>query len=124
MRAAVVGHVEWVDFLRVDHAPAPGEIVHTLDAFEEPAGGGAVAADPAAVRAARRGRVLVATSRMLDVLRPAHVELDALVGSAVDPSEAYADGDLDPAPRLVVRTAGAAGGECRADRGRWTPFEA
>ncbi|HEY3463413.1 MAG TPA: PfkB family carbohydrate kinase [Gaiellaceae bacterium] len=44
MNVAVVGHVEWVEFARVDHAPAPGEIVHALETWEEPAGGGAVAA--------------------------------------------------------------------------------
>jgi ribokinase len=36
--------VEWVEFARVDHTPAPGEIVHALETWEEPAGGGAVAA--------------------------------------------------------------------------------
>jgi ribokinase len=44
MKLAVVGHVEWVEFARVEHAPAPGEIVHALETWEEPAGGGAVAA--------------------------------------------------------------------------------
>jgi ribokinase len=44
MRVAVVGHVEWVEFARVDHVPAPGEIVHALEVWEETAGGGAVAA--------------------------------------------------------------------------------
>jgi ribokinase len=44
MNVAVVGHVEWVEFARVEHAPAPGEIVHALETWEEPAGGGAVAA--------------------------------------------------------------------------------
>jgi ribokinase len=44
VRAAVVGHVEWVEFVRGDHVPAAGEIVHASDGFEEPAGGGAVAA--------------------------------------------------------------------------------
>ncbi|HZT93389.1 MAG TPA: PfkB family carbohydrate kinase [Gaiellaceae bacterium] len=44
MQLAVVGHVEWVEFARVDHMPAPGEIVHALETWEEPAGGGAVAA--------------------------------------------------------------------------------
>ena len=44
MQLAVVGHVEWVTFARVDHAPAPGEIVQALETWEEPAGGGAVAA--------------------------------------------------------------------------------
>jgi ribokinase len=33
-----------VEFARVEHAPAPGEIVHALEMWEEPAGGGAVAA--------------------------------------------------------------------------------
>jgi ribokinase len=44
MRVAVVGHVEWVQFARVEHVPEPGEIVTALDVWEEPAGGGAVAA--------------------------------------------------------------------------------
>jgi ribokinase len=44
VRVAAVGHVEWVEFVRGDHVPAPGEIVHAHDSFEEPAGGGAVAA--------------------------------------------------------------------------------
>jgi ribokinase len=43
-RVAVVGHVEWVRFARVPHVPRAGEIVHARDPFEEPAGGGAVAA--------------------------------------------------------------------------------
>lgn len=43
-RFAVVGHVEWCDFLVVDRLPRPGEIVHVADHFAEPAGGGAVAA--------------------------------------------------------------------------------
>jgi ribokinase len=44
VRAAVVGHVEWIEFGRVDHVPVPGEIVHVSDSWQEPAGGGAVAA--------------------------------------------------------------------------------
>jgi ribokinase len=39
-----VGHVEWVEFARVEAVPRPGEIVHAFDRWEEPAGGGAVAA--------------------------------------------------------------------------------
>jgi ribokinase len=66
--------------------------------------------DAGAVRAARRARVLVATSRVLDLLAEAGVQLDALVGSGRDPSERYRPGDLDPAPRHVVTTAGARGG--------------
>lgn len=44
MRVAVVGHVEWIEFARVEHVPAPGEIVHALENWEAPGGGGAVAA--------------------------------------------------------------------------------
>lgn len=44
VRVAVVGHVEWVRFAQVEHVPAAGEVVHASDPFEEPAGGGAVAA--------------------------------------------------------------------------------
>jgi len=44
MRVAVVGHVEWVEFARVERLPEAGAIVHALDTWEEPAGGGAVAA--------------------------------------------------------------------------------
>ena len=44
MRLAVVGHVEWVEFAVVERVPEPGEIVHVQEAWEEPAGGGAVAA--------------------------------------------------------------------------------
>jgi ribokinase len=44
MRVAVVGHVEWIEFARVERVPAPGEIVHALETWEAPGGGGAVAA--------------------------------------------------------------------------------
>jgi ribokinase len=44
MRFAVVGHVEWVDFLRVPHVPVAGEIVAAEEHWDEAAGGGAVAA--------------------------------------------------------------------------------
>ena len=44
MRAAVVGHVEWIQFALVDHVPTAGEIVHSEGSWEEPGGGGAVAA--------------------------------------------------------------------------------
>jgi ribokinase len=203
VRVAVVGHVEWVEFLRVAHVPAPGDIVHASEVFEQAAGGGAVSAvqlrklagsclfltalgddeigrraeqdllgrrlqlDPAwrtgephrravtfidadgertitvlgdrlvpraasdpllwgelascdavfltggdveAVHAAREARVLVATSRVLDLIRESGVELDALVGSARDPSERYRPGDLAAPPRYAVMTQGLLGG--------------
>jgi ribokinase len=202
MNVAVVGHVEWIEFLRVEAVPKPGEIVGTNEWWGEPAGGGGVAAvelarlagtsslycllggdelgarsrtrleeagvrihspqnegvqrrgycyldevgertitvlgekprpqggdgalpweqldgvdgvyftagDAAAVRQARRARVLVATARELPTLHAAGIELDALVASGEDDAERYQAGDLDPPPRLVVSTAGALGG--------------
>ena len=201
MRVAVVGHVEWVEFLRVPHLPSAGEIVHATDAWAEPAGGGSVAAvqlyklagaadfftalgddelggrahdqlaelglrlhvawrdepqrrgvtfvdergertitvigdrlaprgadslpwdelaamdgvyftggDVEALRFARAARVLTATPRTLGTLHVAHVELDALVGSARDAGEVYVPGEIDPLPRLYVATEGADGG--------------
>lgn len=44
MRATVVGHVEWVEFLRVPEVPAAGAIVHASQTWQEPGGSGAVAA--------------------------------------------------------------------------------
>jgi ribokinase len=205
VRVAVVGHIEWVQFARVEHVPEPGEIVSALEVWEEPAGGGAVAAvqlanlngsvdfftslgdddiarrsrerltslgvtvhadaagqpqrraftfvdgdgertitvlgpklrpsgedgalpweqlarcdavyftggDVAAVRAARRARVFVATSRELATLHRAGEELDALVGSGEDVGESFDTAELDPPPRLVVSTAGPLGGWVR-----------
>lgn len=201
MRVAVVGHIEWIDFVRVPRMPSPGDIIHATEAWDEPGGGGAVAAvqlaklagtadfftavgddnlgrraqvelalmnlkvhagirndaqrraityidnsgdrsitvlgvrsspsvaddlpwdlldgadavfltagDVPAVRRARKAKVLVATSRILPLLNEAGVELDAVVGSSLDPSERYNDGDLIPAPKLVVRSASETGG--------------
>jgi ribokinase len=205
MRVAVVGHVEWVVFARVERVPQPGEIVSATEVWEEPAGGGAVAAvqlanlsgsvdfftslgdddlgrraaerltelgvtvhamdagrpqrraltyvdangertitvlgpklrpsgddpslpweqlglcdavyftggDVSAVRAARRAKVFVATSRELETLYRAGEQLDALIGSAEDPGERPDAIELDPAPRLVVTTSGSLGGWLR-----------
>jgi ribokinase len=215
MHAAVVGHVEWVEFLRVDHLPSAGEIVHATEWWTGPGGGGAVAAvqlmklagdavfftafgddelghrayeelmrmglrveatfrpepmrrgmshidaegertitvvgprlapyaedplpweelreidavyftagDRLALQAARRARVLVATSRILPFLKTAGVELDVLIGSATDPSEAFRDAELEPQPRLEVRTRGGEGGTFRtrgSQSAQWAP---
>lgn len=69
-----------------------------------------VSGDAELLRAARRAGVLGATARELPTLRDAAVELDVLIGSGKDDSERYHAGDLEPAPRLVVTTAGALGG--------------
>jgi ribokinase len=214
VRVAVVGHVEWVEFARVDRVPQPGGIAHAESLLQVPAGGGAVGAvqlrklagdatmytslgdddlgrrsamelgamgvrmqhvlrpepqrraltlidrngertittigarhvprgedplawdeldrtdgvyfvggDAAALRHARRGRVLSATSRVLEVLVQARVELDVVIGSARDPAERYPSGVLHPPPKLVVRTDGGRGGTYEAadgTRGSWT----
>lgn len=43
-RLAVVGHIEWVDFIPVAHHPQPGEVLHALGSFSRAAGGGGVVA--------------------------------------------------------------------------------
>jgi ribokinase len=214
MRFAVVGHVEWVEFAKVERVPQPGEIVQASDWWAEAAGGGGVASvrlarlgesstlftalgrdplgdaaltqltdlgvrveasrhrepqrrgftfvdaagertitiigekhvpcgpdplpwdelaetdgvyfvsgDAAAARDARRARVLVATARVLPVLAEAGVELDALVLSASDRSERFEPGDLDPPPRVVVRTMGDEGGTWAAGEGASGSYE-
>jgi ribokinase len=76
VRVAVVGHVEWVEFARVESVPRPGEIAHAFETWEEPAGGGAVAA----VQLARlAGSCLLFTALGADELgRRARAELTAL----------------------------------------------
>ena len=86
MKVAVVGHVEWVDFVRVERLPQPGDIVHAQETWAEPAGGGAVAA---VVLAALAGECLLITALGDDALgRRAAVELQALnvrVAAAIRP---------------------------------------
>ncbi len=82
------------------------------------------AGDGGAVRAARGARRLVATPRAISGLSGAGVEIDVLVCSSADSGEHYRDGDLDPPPRIVARTAGAAGGALSWADGRtrhWDP---
>lgn len=75
MQVAVVGHVEWVEFVRVERVPQPGEIMHALETWEEAAGGGAVAA----VQLAKlNGSALLFTSLGDDELgQRSRVELEA-----------------------------------------------
>jgi ribokinase len=89
---------------RGDDGELPWETLDEFDAVYFTSG------DAAALRQARRARVLVATARELATLKTAAVELDALVGSAEDEDERYVAGDLEPAPQLVVSTSGVLGG--------------
>lgn len=214
MRVAVVGHVEWVWFGSVDRIPGPGDIAHATDDWEEPAGGGAVAAvqlaklagacdlftalgddeiglrareeltalgldvhaesrddrtrraltlvDPAGERTittlghrleasgtdplpwerleeadavyvtagdaeafafARRARVMVVTSRVLEALLETDVVPDALVGSAGDPAE-HVDVEMLPwRPPVLVLTEGRSGGRYETSSGGTGRFE-
>ena len=80
-RVAIVGHVEWAT-----HAhgifPAPGQITSLRDPFDEPAGGGAVAAAQAAALGAETlfftavGNDDVST-RALEILRDHGIEVRA-----------------------------------------------
>ena len=98
----------------------PWDLLDETDAVYVTAG------DIEAVSQARRARVLVATPRGLDTLAEAHVQLDVLVSSGRDPGERYSPGDIDPAPKVVVRTLGADGGEwetASGEQGRWSAGE-
>jgi ribokinase len=74
------------------------------------------AGDAGALRAARAARVLVATSRAMEVLGEAGVALDAVVGSGLDPAERYEP--IEPPPAIVVRTEGRRGGSWETADGR------
>jgi ribokinase len=81
------------------------------------------AGDPAAVRRARAAGRLVSTVRAIEALAASGVELDVLVASANDAGERYAAGAIEPPPRLIARTDGAAGGSLEDVEGtssRWT----
>jgi ribokinase len=80
------------------------------------------AGDVGALRAARAARVLVATSRVMDVLRAAGIALDAVVGSELDPAERYEP--IEPPPAVVVRTRGRDGGSWETSDGRRGRYEA
>jgi ribokinase len=90
--------------------PLPWDALSSFDAVYITGG------DVAAVRAGRAARVVVSTARILARLAESAIALDALVGSDDDPAERY-DGELTPAPRLVVRTDGARGGRYFAPGG-------
>jgi ribokinase len=88
--------------------PLPWELLQDCD------GVFVSATDAAGLRRARSARVLTATPRLrLPVLQSAAVQLDALIGSALDPGEQLPEDALDPAPALVIATEGADGGWMR-----------
>ena len=79
--------------------------------------------DVAALRAARRARILVATPRADRALFESGIQLDVLVSSGSDADERVDRATLDPPPRNVVTTLGGKGGrwEGEAGSGLWEP---
>jgi ribokinase len=99
VKVAVVGHVEWVEFLRVPRVPEPGSIVTASEVWGEPAGGGGVAS----VRLARlAGAALFVTAvgndevgrRAVRELRALGVRVEAAVrDEAMRRAFTYVDDD-------------------------------
>ena len=203
LKLAVVGHVEWMTFLKVDKLPQAGLITHAIKHKEEPAGGGAVsavqmtnltkqsvhfftalgkdsigeksyarlkelglklnvvwrdeptrkgisfvdnkgersitiigkrlepkysddlpwetikdfdgvfitAADYLTIRNCRQAKKLIATPRVnLRTLDKANIQLDALIGSGIDPDEKIPLNKFRPNTKLIILTKGAEGG--------------
>ena len=79
-----------------------------------------VSGDIQSLQRARQARVLVGAARELGTLLVAGVQLDALVGSALDAGERYEPDSLDPPPGLVVATSSHLGGWAQPGG----PFEA
>jgi ribokinase len=75
VNVAVVGHVEWVEFVPVERVPKPGEIAQAGATWEEAGGGGAVAALQLARLAGTA--TLYAALGDDDLGRRAHAELQA-----------------------------------------------
>jgi ribokinase len=97
--------------------PLPWEELDSYDAIYLTAG------DAEAVRKARAAKVLVATIRAHEALTEAGVELDAVVASAHDATEAHDPAAIEPPPRAIVRTQGENGGTYTTSggaTGRWT----
>jgi ribokinase len=91
--------------------PLPWELLARCDAVYF------TADDPAALRLARRARVLVATARRRPALAAAGVRADAVVGSAADAREASTLADYPTRPDALVLTEGARGGRIETAAG-------
>ena len=125
MKVAVVGHVEWIEFVRVERVPAQGEIVHAQEVWSEAAGGGAVAA----VQLARlAGRSVLFTAVGDDELgarvRPALAEYGVEVHAAVRPEpQRRGFTFLDATGERTITVIGERLGPRRSDDLPWNEFE-
>ena len=203
LRFGVIGHIEWINFLKVDLLPKPGIISHANKSLELPAGGGALiaktlyeltnneihfftslgkdyygeksfdffkkiginlhvawrseptrkgfslidkngersitiigkrlapsfnddldwnilcdmdgifitAGDNNLFKKAREANILCTTPRVgIDLINQSKVNLDALIGSNLDPDESFLLSDLNEKHRYVIKTEGEKGG--------------
>ncbi len=70
------------------------------------------ATDSEAIRKCRNAKVLCATPRLgISQLNKSNVELDALIGSKLDPDEQFDWQSLSTKPKIIVETEGSKGGE-------------
>ena len=97
--------------------PLPWDELEGVDAVYFTAG------DSGALREARRARVLVATSRVSELLAETDLHLDAVVGSGNDPAEAFDPARFTHPPKLVVRTDSVRGGRYDTSDGRSGSYE-
>ena len=97
--------------------PLPWEELSRAEAVYVTAGG------PGAVQAARAATRLVATVRARGAFAGSGIRADVLVASAADQGERYRQGDFEPPPTAVIRTAGSEGGttETGGETTRWDP---
>jgi ribokinase len=125
VRVAVVGHVEWIEFARVDRVPRAGEIVHASETWEEVGGGGAVAA----VQLARlAGECVFFTALGDDELgHRAHDELAAMgvrVEAAFrDEAQRRAFVHVDAGGERTITVIGARLGPCATDPLPWEELD-
>ncbi len=205
LKFAVIGHIEWINFLKVDLLPEPGIITHAKTSLELPAGGGALiaktlyelsnneihfftslgkdyygeksfdffkkiginlhvawrseptrkgfslidkkgersitiigkrlapsfnddldweilrdmdgifitAGDNNLFKKAREANILCTTPRVgIDLINQSKVNLDAIIGSNLDPDESFLLSDLNEKHRYVIKTEGEKGGIC------------
>ncbi len=205
LKFAVIGHIEWINFLKVDLLPEPGIITHAKTSLELPAGGGALiaktlyelsnneihfftslgrdyygeksfdffkkiginlhvawrsettrkgfslidkkgersitiigkrlapsfnddldweilrdmdgifitAGDNNLFKKAREANILCTTPRVgIDLINQSKVNLDAIIGSNLDPDESFLLSDLNEKHRYIIKTEGEKGGIC------------
>jgi ribokinase len=95
----------------------PWEEFEEIDAVYVTAG------DVDAIRAARRARVVVGSSRALQRLGESQIAVDAIVGSSRDPAERYVPDILAEPPAVIVRTNSVNGGTFETSDGRSGRYE-